>query len=445
MRIRRPPLPVYDPPALTFMELHFEIEPGMSFPPDRLAELIEALPVGVFILNADGRAIYANSAAQNLVGRGIMDGDSVDNLNQRYGAYRAGTNELYPLEEMPVVRALAGERTVIEDMEVDRNGTRVALQVTGTPIVDDAGCVTMAVAVFQDITARRRAQQELAAANEHLEREVARRTAELANTVALLEQEIRTREEYEQVLLLSEAAATQASRAKSLFLMNVSHELRTPLNHIIGFSDLLTERLDDIKSRRLAETTGTSGRLLLDKVNDLIELARAEAEPNVGRQTSFDGDALLHSVAEQAGIRCDIPRPLGMLTGDHDSMRQILTDILGRVASQSVPPGFTISATAEHSDVGGRLLVRIPSERLTEHLEVLKTVFGEVPQGEDGRYRQHEVDFRLAVARAQARALGGDVAAGNGRGDDAAYVSLPLGTTGTAPDGGTHGKNQKSE
>jgi hypothetical protein len=84
---------------------------SIGFGSERLAHLVEALPVGVFILNGAGEAIYANAAAQSLLGRGVAPGDRANNLGQRFAAVRAGTNDPYPNEAMPIVRALAGERT----------------------------------------------------------------------------------------------------------------------------------------------------------------------------------------------------------------------------------------------------------------------------------------------------------------------------------------------
>jgi len=194
------------------------------FDTEWLPQLVEALPVGVFILDAAGAAVYANAAAQNFLGRGISEGDRAENLHERYAVYVAGTNEPYPTARMPIVRALAGERVSVSDMEVDRRGTRVALEVTATPIVDEQNRVVYAVAVFQDITAKK---------------------------------------------------LDQAIRAKSAFLMNVSHELRTPLNHIIGFTGLLADRVEDERSRNLAETVLKSGKHLQTMIDDLIELARA--------------------------------------------------------------------------------------------------------------------------------------------------------------------------
>jgi PAS domain S-box-containing protein len=358
-----------------------EPQAGVSFEASVLAHVVEALPVGVFILGADGHAVYANEAAQSLLGRGIVDGDRADNLNERYAAFLAGTNEPYPTAQMPIVRALAGERSRVDDMEVDRNGKRLALEVTATPIAGADGRVAFAVAVFQDISIRREAQRALAKLNSELEDVVARRTADLGATVDAL---------------------VRANKAKSVFLMNMSHELRTPLNHIIGFNDLLTDRIDDTRMRKLAETAGASGRDLLEKVDDLIELARAEAAPAPTTATECDLQVMLSVAAAPFGITCDVPEPLGTAHTDPHGVRQILTNVFSRAESANV------RATAERSDGIGRFLVQIRSDDLTDRVRALASAFGE-PMPEETQYRQGPVDFRLAVARAHARTLGGDI------------------------------------
>jgi PAS domain S-box-containing protein len=382
----------------------------ISFEVGLLAQVVEALPVGVFILGANGAAIYANAAAQMLLGRSILDGDRADNLNERFAAYRARTNDPYPNDEMPIVRALAGERTRVDDMEVDRHGKRIALEVTATPISNAEGRVIFAVAVFQDITIRREAQRALATLNAELEEVVDRRTSDLAQTIVALEREITTRKVYEDELV-------QANKAKSVFLMNMSHELRTPLNHIIGFSDLLTDRLEDARSRRLAETAGASGRDLLEKVDDLIELARAEAAPASGAETDFDLLTTLHAAGAQFGIEFDVPRPLGAARSDADSVRQILSNVFSRAAA----PNLRVRATAERENGRGRLVVTIHNEALTDRVRGLAGVFGEGGGG-NAQYQQQPIDFRLAVARAHARTLGGDVVVDG----DAVCVMLPF-------------------
>ncbi|HKR63327.1 MAG TPA: histidine kinase dimerization/phospho-acceptor domain-containing protein [Thermoanaerobaculia bacterium] len=371
----------------------------------RLAQLLEALPVGVFILDASGHAVYANAAADALLGRAPSPDDAANNLAQRYAAYISGTCEPYPNERMPIVRALAGEKTVIDDMEIERDGERVALEVTGTPIFDANGALVFAVAVFKDVTPRRVAQRALAALNENLEREVERRTAQLARTVDVLEKEIRARHQTEQELRRAKVAAEQASRAKSVFLMNVSHELRTPLHHIIGFTELLTERLADEHQRKLAATAEASGRELLEKIDELIELARAEADPAMGAATRFDFDDVLQDVASETGVRCDHAVPVGTIHADELLVRRILIDTLERAG---VDASFTVSA--HHDGNERRAVITIPSAALTTRLRAIAHLFGEADD-EATRFLQQDIDIRLAIARVQMRRLGGDIVA----------------------------------
>ena len=381
----------------------------MSFGLERLAQLVEALPVGVFILAADGTAVYANQAAQALLGRGIAEGDSASNLGERFAAYRAGTMDLYPTMEMPIVRALAGERSAIDDIEIDRNGWRVALEVTATPILDGDARVAFAVAVFQDITARRQAQRALAALNEKLEREVARRTSDLAETIAALEREIATRRLYETELLGAKVDAERANRAKSVFLMNVSHELRTPLHQIIGFNDLLTDRLTDERTRRLAETAGNSGRDLLDKVDSLIELARADTQQPVAPDAEFDLHAVVVEVAHAFGLPCEFRESLGRVRGNESSVRQLLSDVCRAGITPAGASETTLLAKAERRDGSAHLILRIEGADLVRRVEALAGVLGEAGQNDASRYQQQPLDLRLAVACTHAKRLGGDI------------------------------------
>ena len=70
----------------------------------------------------------------------------------------------------------------------------------------------------------------------------------------------------------------KANKIKSEFLANISHEFRTPMNAILGFAEILREKgTKDRKSKRYAENIISSGRSLLGMINDLLDLAKAEA------------------------------------------------------------------------------------------------------------------------------------------------------------------------
>lgn len=307
-------------------------------------------------------------------------------------------------------------------MEVMRNGERIALEVTATPVRGDDGRVEFAVAVFQDISVRRQAQRALAMLNEELEQLVVRRTTELANTIVVLEKEIAQRTLYESDLIEARSTAERASHAKSAFLMNVSHELRTPLTHVIGFSDLLSDRLEEPRHKKLAETAGASGRELLEKVDRLIELARADAAPAAALVSEFDCDALVWEAAAPFGIRWEENPPLGLRRGAALGILQVLHDLLQRVSALAPPDEYVFSAHAVSHGTTTRLVVRIANSGLAARVRALAQLFGEHTQ-DASRFRQQEIDFHLAVVRARARVMGGDLKACS---ENAVEMTLPF-------------------
>ena len=127
----------------------------------RLAELLERIPVGVFALDPKGLPSYANRRAIELLGRGVEPDCPPEALSETYRAFRAGTDEPYPDDQLPIVQALGGERTNIEDLEIDRDGERVRVQVSGSPLYDEQGQLECAVAVFDDITERYELERRL--------------------------------------------------------------------------------------------------------------------------------------------------------------------------------------------------------------------------------------------------------------------------------------------
>ncbi len=157
------------------------------------------------------------------------------------------------------------------------------------------------------------------------------------------------------------AASEAANAAKSQFLANVSHELRTPLNAIIGFSTMLREQqfgeLGNEKYIEYARDIHDSGRHLLDVINDILDLSKAES----GKLTvKFEAlqlpklvDKALHIVAGQAhtakiDIYTDLPPKLPQIVADRVRLVQILLNLLSNA----------IKFTAE----GGHIVVRVRAE-----------------------------------------------------------------------------------
>ncbi len=125
----------------------------------RLFQFLEAVPLGILIVDKNQQPYYLNRKGKELLGRTIV-GEVRDSTALFLQAYRQGTKELYPEEKLAIVRAWQGESTSIEDVEVHRpDGTVVPLQVWGTPVRDVNGEILYAMSVFGDITERKQIEE----------------------------------------------------------------------------------------------------------------------------------------------------------------------------------------------------------------------------------------------------------------------------------------------
>ncbi len=130
--------------------------------------LMDNLQVGVFMVEAPGgRPLLANPKAQELLGRGILPDANRENLAEVYRALKAGTGTEYPPDEMPVLLAMEGRSSHVDDMLIERpDGSQVLLEVFGTPIFDENGKTVASLASFSDITERKTAETDLKKKND---------------------------------------------------------------------------------------------------------------------------------------------------------------------------------------------------------------------------------------------------------------------------------------
>jgi signal transduction histidine kinase len=152
-----------------------------------------------------------------------------------------------------------------------------------------------------------------------------------------------------------------ASRHKSEFLANMSHELRTPLNAVIGFSEVLLQRmfgaLND-KQEEYLKDIYASGQHLLSLINDILDLSKVEA----GRMELAPAPFHLPSTLENAvtlvreraarhgiALELDLDPRLGELVGDERKVKQVVLNLLSN-AVKFTPEGGRIGLTAVGRD-----------------------------------------------------------------------------------------------
>jgi PAS domain S-box-containing protein len=163
-----------------------------------MTQFMEAMPVGVAVVDISARLYYFNQRATQLLGKDIDPSVTPNQLAEEYQLYIAGTNQKYLAERIPIIRALRGERIRVDDMEIHRNNATIPIEVWATPVFDEQGNVAYAIATFEDITERKQAEKLLADYNRTLEQQVAQRTAALQKSEAELRDvynELRLREQ----------------------------------------------------------------------------------------------------------------------------------------------------------------------------------------------------------------------------------------------------------
>jgi signal transduction histidine kinase len=168
----------------------------------------------------------------------------------------------------------------------------------------------------------------------------------------------------------AEHATKEASRVKVEFLAKISHELRTPLNAIIGFSELMIRDkrggLANEQFRTYIADIHSSGRHLLDIINDILDFAKAEAgqlvlfESNVDVQLVAQAiERLLGPRARDAGIdlKIRIPADLPMIWCDERKLKQMLLNLVNN-AVKFTPSGGIVEISARLDDEGYVVAVR---------------------------------------------------------------------------------------
>ncbi|PSB53672.1 diguanylate cyclase [filamentous cyanobacterium Phorm 6] len=127
---------------------------------NRLMQFLEAMPVGVGVLNADGKVYYINKKAKEIFDKKVVPDVAGEQLSEVYQVYQAGNLQPCPVENLPVIRALRGETSVADDLEV-RHGNRVIpLEIHATPIYDKQNKIVYAINTLVDITERKEAEAE---------------------------------------------------------------------------------------------------------------------------------------------------------------------------------------------------------------------------------------------------------------------------------------------
>ena len=230
----------------------------------------------------------------------------------------------------------------------------------------------------------------------------------------------------------------EANRVKNEFLANVSHELRTPLTSIIGFAELLRENPDtDPNSRtaRYLEHILVSGRILLEIINDLLDLAKIEAGKVELRLENVHVNEICATLVEfvrpqadkgKLALSLEIEENLPIMITDRGKVRQILFNLLSNAIKFTPEKGAVkLSAVRKEPD-SVQFCVTDTGPGICEKDQPI--IFDKFRQADQSATREHQgTGLGLAISKELVRLLGGEIGVESVPGEGAAFwVRLPV-------------------
>jgi PAS domain S-box-containing protein len=281
-----------------------------------LREFFDSMPVGVFVIGAQGRSKFRNRRAREITGGGGFDANvELDELMSHYHAYRTGTDEPYPQDELPITRALHGESSMAEDIELRLpDHRRVPVAVWATPIRDEHGAVQYAIVAFQDISERLEAE----------------------NTRAVLEAQLH-----------------QAQRLESIGRLagGVAHDFNNVLTPIIAYTELAAlNKSADAELRDYLSQVREAAEHAAELTKQLLAVGRKQAmelrDLDLNEEVVDFEPMLRRLVSENVELALELSPELGQVRADLTQMRRVFINLVCN-ASDAMPDGGRITIASE--------------------------------------------------------------------------------------------------
>ena len=257
--------------------------------------------------------------------------------------------------------------------------------------------------------------------------------------LVLAMEDVTDRRRAEEETAKAKEASEIANQTKSLFLANMSHELRTPLNAIVGYSEMLQEEAAEQSLDSFVvdlEKINASGRQLLALINDILDLSKIEAGKMELFLENFDLTELIDEIAttikpmvtKNANVlKIERSPELGAMHGDQVKVRQALFNLLSNAAKFTHEGTITLEAERERMDAADWIVFRISDTGIGLSADKLLRLFQDFTQADASTTRKFGgTGLGLALTRRFCQMMGGDVTVRSVPGEGSTFtIKLP--------------------
>lgn len=372
---------------------------------EQLASFTEWNPSPVIELNLEGKIVYLNLAARARF-PGIINKQT----------------------DHPLIMNIVNQ--VIKMIEDHSNIIVYAREVSFSDYIYEQHifCIPGKNSIFiymNDVTAKKRAEEQIKKFNQELEERVVQRTAQL--------------ERINEDLRLAKEMAEQADRAKGVFLATMSHEVRTPLNGVIGMTNLLLDTNLTEEQKQYLNAIHVSGESLLMLLTDILDFTKIESGKIELEKIKFELKTLVDEVID---IHTDQikkkkltvnstfdPAVPNELIGDFGRIQQILNNLISNAIKFTEAGTITLSVTLQDRK-GNKVLVQfeVADTGIGIAAEIRPRLFLPFSQGDSSTTRKYGgAGLGLAICKRLTQILDGTISFESELGKGSQFiVILPL-------------------
>lgn len=344
----------------------------------KLSTAVDQSPAATVITDLKGDITYVNPRFTDVTGYSLTEA-----IGKNPRILKSGRTPPEVYQDLWQTIA-AGQEWKGEFLNRKRNGGLFWEKASITAIRDEQGAVSAYLAVKEDITEQKFAQQAL----------------------------LRAKEE-----------AESATRMKSAFLANMSHEIRTPMNAILGFTELLLR--DDslsVQQRHYLTTVSRSGEHLLELLNDVLETSKIEAGQMRINSAPFDIrlmldylDSMFRQKIEDKSLVFSVDADrleYGHFVADQQKLRQIVINLLGNALKFTQAGRIDLRVWTEPCSGGEPtecyLFFEVADTGIGIAAAEQESIFQVFSQTREGA-QIGGTGLGLSISRSLARMMGGDI------------------------------------